>query len=427
MFGGATLTPEDERAALHQALDDALDARGTDPGPALAAALRSGHQVECALAGTKLEVIASLESAMQWAAEGCASPTAWLVGETGLGQKAASGLRRTALDARSMPAVSAAARAGALPMSHLHQLTRARTDEVAELFDRDEEQLVSEAADLTADLTADGLRVRLAMWRHGALEELARNEPDGEPPLPEDEADHLYVSAGFDGRGSVDGDLSPRTAATWRAAIDAEIDGWYRSGALEGDTRSRSELVAAAVTAIIERGAKEGVTRSGPRPLVVGVADLDTLFDRADVPEDERFARRAEIVGGGPVAARTVQALLCDARFSLVITDRNSQPLYVGRAERTATYAQIRAMVARSGGRCEACDCGTPWWRCRAHHLQYWGKDGPTDIDNLAFACHTSHGNIHDRGHTLSRGPTGQLEYRTPTGQLIKQRYTNAA
>ena len=423
MFATITNGDSDRRAELHRALDIVLDATPTDPGPVLAEAIDAATTLSRAVDGRTLGLIAGVDAAGLWATEGYSSPTSWLVARTGATSTAIGSLRRTASDARSMPHVSAAAHAGLLPLSHLRLLTKARKPDVEDVFDRDEANLVAVAQ----TLHADALSRHLTRWRRQALEEMARNEPDGKPPLPDDETDRVRLTSTFQGRGILDGDLTPETYAIIRGAIDAEIDAWHRSGLLTGDTRSRHELQAAALIAIIRRGAAAGTTHNGPRPLIIGVADLDTLLDRADIAEADRMAYRADIIGGGPVAASIIARLLCDARFSLVIQDGDSEPLWIGRTKRTATHAQWRGIIARSQGRCEVPGCNMPHQYCDMHHLDQWNDDGDTNIDKLAMICHYHHTNIHDAGFTLTRGPNNHLQYRNPHGTLIEPHYKWAA
>ena len=419
MEGTETVEPVDpDRQALHQALDRVLDARCGDPGPVLSTAIESAHDLSMAIDGATVAVLADWEASGDWTHDGSSTPVTWLCTHTARGRRDAGALRRTALAVRGMPHVRKAADAGTLPLSHLHLLSRARKDEVADLFDRDEADLVAAAH----HLHADGLRIHLHRWYLAALEEAQRNEPDADPD-PHSGSDHLLIIAGFEGRGIVTGELSPEATAELNSAIDAEIDAWHRSGALDGDTRTRAELAAAALREIARRGARGGTSHGGPRPLVIATSTLTSLFDRARTPTEQRGTRRDDIVGGGPVAARAVRELLCDADVSLVITDDDAEPLFVGRAKRHATPAQVRGLIARSGGTCEhpACTATAAW--CQAHHLAYWEHGASTDIDNLALLCTVHHRAIHQRGFTLTRETHG-LVFRTPTGEVIAHRYT---
>lgn len=46
----------------------------------------------------------------------------------------------------------------------------------------------------------------------------------------------------------------------------------------------------------------------------------------------------------------------------------------------------IEDLIARDRGYTHP-DCHVPGYLCQAHHITEWAHDGPTDIDNLTFAC----------------------------------------
>src|SRR4051794_18918351 len=126
----------------------------TATGPELSAALEAGGELRSIIDGAMVGLIPRWEASKDWAADGSRSPGTWIVNHTGATRYSAGALRRTGLLAAPMPHVSAAAAAGELPLTHLHQLTRARQPEVEERFDHDEATLVAHAKTLTADALA---------------------------------------------------------------------------------------------------------------------------------------------------------------------------------------------------------------------------------------------------------------------------------
>ena len=90
---------------------------GRARGPRRGGALTDGHAVL---------VVPAWETSGDWTTDGSASPRIWLANHTGAHKTVAGALRTTGLEAHRMPHVSAAATQGALPLSHLHLLTRAR-------------------------------------------------------------------------------------------------------------------------------------------------------------------------------------------------------------------------------------------------------------------------------------------------------------
>ncbi|MGW4352815.1 HNH endonuclease signature motif containing protein [Nocardia sp. NPDC004582] len=79
----------------------------------------------------------------------------------------------------------------------------------------------------------------------------------------------------------------------------------------------------------------------------------------------------------------------------IAVLDGDGMPLYLQRSRRTASEAQRLALLARDTG-CTRPGCEQPANMCAAHHITDWAKGGPTDIDNLAFACDHCHALIND-------------------------------
>ncbi len=143
MFKWSDGTEREQRRAQARALVDAvLDVDpSTATGAQLTAMVEARSRLEAMVDGAVVAAMPQWEASADWALDGSASAVVAVVNRTGAHRSAAGALRRTGLLAASMPHVAAAARDGVLPLSHLHLLTRARRDEVAEVFERDEELL----------------------------------------------------------------------------------------------------------------------------------------------------------------------------------------------------------------------------------------------------------------------------------------------
>ncbi len=72
----------------------------------------------------------------------------------------------------------------------------------------------------------------------------------------------------------------------------------------------------------------------------------------------------------------------------------NGALLDLGRTQRLATPAQKTALIARDGG-CVIPGCTVPGDACDAHHVIWWSRGGPTDLDNLALICGRHHDEVH--------------------------------
>jgi uncharacterized protein DUF222/HNH endonuclease len=187
--------------------------------------------------------------------------------------------------------------------------------------------------------------------------------------------------------------LDPELGQRFRAQIHA------MARTLKGQDADRSpaQLRAAALVELCEIGTAHAEVGAG-RETITDVAihvDLADIQDRGgpDLAAEVRAYR-------GNLPRSTLERLTCDCRISRVITDGPSQVLDIGRASRTPTAAQYRALVARDGG-CTWKGCDRPPGWCQAHHIWHWTKGGPTDLDNLCLLCRYHH----RLAHLLERAP----------------------
>ncbi|MHB8466281.1 MAG: HNH endonuclease signature motif containing protein [Acidimicrobiales bacterium] len=63
--------------------------------------------------------------------------------------------------------------------------------------------------------------------------------------------------------------------------------------------------------------------------------------------------------------------------------------------------------------------CDRPPGWCQAHHIIWWTKDGPTDLDNLALLCSHHHHLVHEGGYRLHRGEDDALRFVFPDGSPV--------
>jgi hypothetical protein len=411
-----------DRAAVHAALDQVLDASANDgsggpvAGAVLGAALVAAQVVTDVVDGARVALVAGFDSSGEWAVQGHRSPVSWTVAQTGVHRRAAGAVRRVCLAVAARPLLGAAAAGGQLSQAHLRLLVDARRAPVEDLYDRDEPKLVAKAT----ELTADGLALHLQRWYHDALEEAGRNEPDR--PEPQGEGNRLRLVQGFGGRGLFDGELTPTDFAAVSAAVEAELERRRASGALESDPRSLGEIQGDILVDLILRGAARP-DGSAVAPLIVATCDIDTLLRRAGVTDPtERTQRRAEVTGAGPVPDAVIAELAHAAGISLLVTD-HSQPLWFGRTRRLATTAQRDAAIATSDGHCYWPGCTVGAHACQIDHLTGWEAGGDTNIDNLAPLCRW-HNRLKHRGrYHATRNPDGSITVTDPRGQPLTTRY----
>jgi len=120
------------------------------------------------------------------------------------------------------------------------------------------------------------------------------------------------------------------------------------------------------------------------------------------------------------VPRAVAERLTCTATVQALLTDRRGNPLYLGRAHRTVSPRQLRALRVRDRGRCVFPGC-TATRRLDAHHVRWWRRGGPTDLDNLALLCRHHHTLLHDHGYRMAPGPGGGFVFLRPDGLPIPE------
>ncbi|MEV1296060.1 DUF222 domain-containing protein [Pseudonocardia sp. NPDC049635] len=149
----------------------------------------------------------------------------------------------------------------------------------------------------------------------------------------------------------------------------------------------------------------------GHRPQVVVTVRLDDL---------ERRARAATLEFSGQLSPAALRMLACDAAVLPVVLGGDGRPVDVGRARRTVTGSQRRAVTARDRG-CAHPGCDRPPAWCEVHHILPWELGGPTDLDNLVMLCRVHHRLVHHTGWEIHLGERGRPEF-VPPGWIDPQR-----
>jgi hypothetical protein len=53
----------------------------------------------------------------------------------------------------------------------------------------------------------------------------------------------------------------------------------------------------------------------------------------------------------------------------------------------------------------------------KTHHIRWWGRGGPTDLDNLILCCHFHHQLVHEGGWDVRLNPDGTSTWIRPDGR----------
>jgi hypothetical protein len=286
----------------------------------------------------------------------------------------------------TMPQTAAAFEAGELSYSKVRLLAGAAGAH-PESFHEHEDTLL----DVAGRLTVRDLRRAIDYWRHNL---------DGPEALLEMvERSYVHVARTWEGMVRIDGLLDPESGETVITALEAAM---LPPAARATDEhrptagRRRAEALAGVCRSFLDRGE---TTSGGEPPHITVLVDLETLEGRAGYV--------CELDHTGSIPAETARRLACDARVTRVITRGGCQPLDVGRASRTVTPAQRRAVIVRDR-HCRYPGCDRPARWCDVHHLVHWADGGPTDLDNLILLCRRHHTLVHERGYPLGWRRTGE-------------------
>ena len=155
------------------------------------------------------------------------------------------------------------------------------------------------------------------------------------------------------------------------------------------------------------------ITGEGPhnRPdtTLLVIADYDTVSARLhNLRYDDAM----------PVPADQIAKLAAEAKILPAVFSAEGDPLWLGRAQRHASTGQRIVLAARDGG---CVDCAAPAEGGEPHHIEWFSRGGPTDIDNLALLCERCHHLVHDDGWQLHHH-NGQLRLRPPAPQPTQPR-----
>ena len=322
----------------------------------------------------KLRMLAKIDRRRHFEADGYLSTVAWYRDACRVSVGTARDHLRMARALPSMPATSAAFRAGELNTPEVRLLTAAWTAHPA-AFARDERVLVDSAK----GLAPGQLRRVVDHWRQAL---------DHHQALADANAVHrrrrLHVSETFDGAHMVDGLLDREGGATVATALRR------RAESLDpDDDRTAAQRRADALVDICRDYLDHGDTpvSGGERPHLLVIADLESLEGRAGY--------RCELDEAGVIHPETLRRLACDASVCRVLTDPDGMPLDLGRSTRTVAPAQRRALIIRDGG-CVYPGCRRPPRWCDAHHRKHWADGGATDLDNLVLLCRRHHRLVHE-------------------------------
>lgn len=132
------------------------------------------------------------------------------------------------------------------------------------------------------------------------------------------------------------------------------------------------------------------------------ISEIQTRFN----PDLFTGLEPATLDDGTPLVPSQLDTLLCDSFVRRIVLGPDSQPLDVGRANRSCGSHQVRAVIARDRT-CRFPGCEHTITASQVHHAHHWESGGNSDIDNLVMLCWYHHQELHRRNidvHHHARG-----------------------
>lgn len=373
--------------------------------------------------------LAEFDAAEAWHGDGCSSLVQWLQIYCELGKSTAKEKLRVARELSKRPVVARALGAGELSYTKARELTR-----LAGLDNDRDERYVAEAP----AMSMPRLEAWVKQWNyHGA--------PEKKPASLED---HYGIrrERGFGGGlGRIVMELPDDDIERIFALLDEYIDRIYRRDKKkEAPTEPLGlpkEAPSEPPVDAFEPG--EFTTEiDTPAPRSRQARRLDALIDLMEeialVPDDAVDVERASIAvsvqyetvferanglgitdAGTELTGEAVRRLCCDADLHRIVVKGKSAILDVGDKTQTWNRAQRRAIRYRHGHRCAVPGCGRRI--TNIHHIDHYGKGGPTSVDNGVPLCFYHHHLVHEGGWNIEYEPTtGVVTLISPSGQRIQ-------
>jgi hypothetical protein len=308
---------------------------------------------------------------------GSSSAASWIGRTCNMSVNSAADRLRVGEQLGSLPKVAAALSAGEIGYQSASLLCHLRDwlGDKRELFD--EEEMLGYARDYS-------------VFHLRKICRTAMHVVDPDRFFNEAEADYtrrrLHISQMGDGMYAVDGILDPECGAAAKTAFDS----LSRPRGPEDD-RSGGQRTHDAFAEVLHHAMDQGTLprRNGVRPHLNVTTTLEALKGELGVPP-------ADLEFGLPISSRTVERIACDSTISRVLL-ADSMVIDVGRATRVVSAPTRRALRVRDKGcRFPGCDRPVSW--TSPHHIQFWGRGGPSNLPNEVLLCRFHHRLAHEGG-----------------------------
>jgi len=352
--------------------------------------VRAIQVAQDALDAVKAECLAAMDATKAYEVDGASTLNTWVRNELRLSGKDAAQLVRASATLAQLPLVAEAAAVGAIRADHVAVFSYGLKHIGAEVIRSSQDWLLDVA---TSNEPGKLFEIVRALREALFPDELDQAWMDG---MDKQDIQVTSVPGGF----HVTGFLNATCGAKLKKVLDS-----VSAPRDKDDTRSGSERRVQGLddllTSILEGGLPAD---KGVRPHMSVIADADTLADATQQAAEPGCGsgggRPATMAGYGSVGPKLLGYLACLADYTPILTRKGfptgqAQILNVGRAHRSPTLKQRRAVLARQGGVCAAPGCTHT--HLEIHHTIWWSNGRPTDLDLLIGMCVRCH-------HLLHRG-----------------------
>ena len=298
----------------------------------------------------------------------------------------------TAVQFEELPATSEALETGDIPQGHARLIARASGE-----GDIDETVLLESAKQQGFDEFAKTVRRHQQdLSKDDGQSILDRQRKNRKARIFESPETGMFVlSAEFD----------QITGARIATALSAKTNELWR----EEDPKARRTPPQLMADALAELILEPGNGKTQGTNLLV-IADFDVI---------KQQLVKARLADGSAIPINELHRLALEAEILPSIFNTKAQNMWLGRKRRTASEAQRIALIARDQ-KCIGC-AANPLW-CRAHHIIWWSKDGPTNLNNLVLVCDDCHHKIHDDGWEVYQHPQTHKYHLRPPKLSPKQK-----
>jgi hypothetical protein len=203
--------------------------------------------------------------------------------------------------------------------------------------------------------------------------------------------------------------LDPQSDSQWWSVIDAHL------------ARLRQDPANANIpfTRLKARAVVAAATTGGAG---MGVPEVNIHTDAATAESGRHDHTMCELIDGTPVPVPTMQRFLCDALVRAVFVEPDGSVRRIAEL-RTPNRAQRRALAAMYST-CAHPDCAAPVTNCKAHHIVWYSKQGPTLLDNLLPVCEQHHHLLHEGGWSVTMTPDRTVTWIRPDGSVWRTHHS---